>query len=278
MILSDKAVLILEKLNQFKYLSTQQLIALGVATHQPNIALAVSKLEDKFKPLINKIAFGAHPKHGRLENIYYLTKHGAEFLIENLNYSPESIYYPKNITSLYQADYFHRKNTVYFNIHFQNWLECNNYDLEFANYYFDRTGSNKDPQNPLKSKNKIMLDNENFIIPDFIAKFKNPERSFLFLAEVHHGKTTKRAIEQIVTHAKALNSGKPQHLFDYQKAIRIYYVLELPEYKKFLLDRLQNINGLEKFNNHFLFKTIKEMQADFWGGWEKMNGEKCNFI
>lgn len=273
--ITERQLQILEALARFKYLTAQQLAFIAGIKHSSNTSRLLKDLNERKKPLVDYKGFGIIPVHGRLARVFFLTKYGKEVIVEALGLSPESVKYVQNKHSLFQRDYFHRCDTVNFNIHFQKWLEASGYDLEFFTYYFDKTGSNRNQTGEIANSIQVR---DFKIVPDGIGLFSTPERAFLFLFEQHNGKDKKRAVDQIMAHCVAISEGGAPDKYGIQSAARVYYVFESESCLKSTLSELLQLPEYENFQKFFLFKSKDSLESDFFGGWLYASGEVSSFI
>lgn len=281
---SEAELKVLELLAKYKFLTSSQFVKLGVRNDRDNITKILRELLHTKKNLIERSSFGFMAGYGRLEDFYFLTKKGVNFLVEELGKDPSNIKAPIGTTTLFQRDYFHRWWCIDFYILLSQWIQTQEGEIIFLNYYFDKVGSNRNQdKGASKSINSLELTDEHttkksYIIPDIITKFKTPQREYLYIYEQHNGKDTKRAIEQIEQHFIALAQGTTNKKYNYEKATRIIFVFEFESCKKATIQRLKEIEHSQNFNNLFLFKTNEELKQDFFSKWELIDGTKTNFI
>ena len=141
--ISESKLRILEALAVFKYLSTSQFIKLGIKKYASQLYPLYKELIQKKKPYISKVSFGVDPQQGRLEDIYFLTQNGVDFLVEQLEKNIENIKYPKNNNSLFARYYQHRKYCVDFHIQLRLEARKVGFLIPFFHYYFDKVGRTK---------------------------------------------------------------------------------------------------------------------------------------
>jgi len=273
--ITERQLQILEALARFKFLTSDQIAKLFKLKNTNSINTLLLNLKERKRPLVDYKEFGLLPLHGRLARMHFLTSYGKDIVQEDLGYSPESIKFVKNSASLYRRDYFHRRDTVTFNMYFQQWLANNGYQLEFFNYYFDRTGSNRN--NTGETLNSLQVKDFK-IVPDGIGLFNTPERPYLFLFEQHNGKDKMRAVNQIAGHCMAISQGSASDKYEVDKAARVYYVYEEESCKRAVMKELRDNPNYKDVNKYFLFKTMESLQIDFYTGWQHFNGELVNFI
>lgn len=274
---TERAQKTIELLARFKYLTNSQMLALGLAKHAPNMRLTLCELQDG--DYVGHIGFGIAPKKGKLEHFYYLKQKGVE-LYKNmpLIYPECEPKFPKNLSTLFRADYEHRKDTILFNIEFFKWAISNQIQVEFVDYYFDTVGSNKGKKEAsLASKNKIQLENTS-ITPDIIAKIEGTGRDYLFAVEIHRGNDTNRLVKQLLWHCEAATVGAVQQKYDYNRAVKTYVILDSIDLLPYICAKLNARTEFEPFAPSFLFSSLDELQKDFFAGWKNCEGAQQNFI
>ena len=85
---------ILLALARYKFLTVKQIQMLGIsdATYTRKL---LKTMADRGKPFVKYVAFGVHPKVGKLENMYFLTHFGRDELVKGLGVDGESVRLPK---------------------------------------------------------------------------------------------------------------------------------------------------------------------------------------
>jgi hypothetical protein len=265
----------LEALARFKYLTAHQLARIFGVKSAGNMSVLFKGLEDRKKPLVGHREFGIDPQKGRLSRIHFLTAYGRDFVRDELDYADESIKFAKNAHSVFKRDYYHRQYTVDFNIAFQKWLGSQGHQFGFLDYYFDKSGSNRNGTGV--ALNAIQV-NDFQIIPDAIGQFYTEERPYLFLFEQHNGADKMRAVKQIGAHCLAIAEGSASDKYRINSAARVYYVFEFESCKRAVMNELKNDPHFENFNQYFLFKTMDSLTNNFYSGWQHFNGEITTFI
>ena len=280
-IISEKPLEIMEALAKYKFLTVSQFIELGISRHKQNVRAFLSELFKHTKPFAGKITYPLHPRNGRLENLYYLTTNGVQFLIDEMDYRENEIKFPKNTSSLASSDYFHRVNTIYFQIFLNKWLEKNFFELDFLHSYFDYNGANrvkKGEVGTLRAKTKVNIDENSYINPDMAFAFHTDKKPFLCLVEVHQGKDTLRLFRQIKEHQKALADAKPSEAFGVNVGARTLFIFELESCKQAVIKRINEVEDIKEYKGFFLFKTFDELYSDFFSNWSNTDGTLTNFI
>ena len=274
--LTENQIKAIELLSIFKYLSSSQFVKMGVFKKRSYLTNSLKILLDTKNPLISKHDF--NPINGKLESFYYLTKYGKRFLINECEYDEIQIKVPSGVNQIYLKDYFHRKYTIDFHIAFRQWVESQEGQVDFLNYYFDKAGNNRSGNDYVTALNKIQLDESISFIPDINEKFTINEKKYHFLLEQHNGNDSKRLFEQLYVHIHAILKQAVSLKYDYKKPYKVVIVCEERSVKDSVIKRLAKVQGIEHYNNFFIFKTNDELEEDFYTNWTLINREKTNFF
>ena len=140
--LSPSQESVLLSLARYKFLTTGQMLRLGIMTDRANLNKQISELRYWKNPLVGSATFGVNPKIGKLESIHHLTSHGAALIGERL--SPTiPVRFPKANTVFFGQDYFHRIHTINTHILIQERALNNDVELLFFLVYFDKLSTGK---------------------------------------------------------------------------------------------------------------------------------------
>jgi len=251
---------------------------MGLYKKRDYLTKALKPLVDMKRPLIAKHNF--NPINGKLESFYYLTKYGVQFLIEEEEFIGDIIKAPKGLSPVKLKDYHHRKFTVDFYIYLSRWLESNGGEINFLNYYFDKSGNNRsgDKSKFVTALNRIYIDKTNSFIPDINSMFFMDGKKHFCLFEQHDGKDTKRLFEQLYVHIIAIAKATVSKRYKLQESHKVVVVCEEQSVKDSVIKRLQKEKGIEHYNNFFLFKTNAELKEDFFKNWTLISGKQTTFF
>jgi len=276
--LTENQVVAIELIAKYKYLTSSQFVEMGIYKHRDYLTKSLRPLILQKRPLVAKYDF--NPINGKLESFYYLTKYGKKFLIDELEYSEDQIKAPKGVAPIKLKDYHHRKLTIDFHMYLNQWLESNDGDINFLNYYFDKSGNNRDADKNhfITALNRINIDRSNSFIPDINTKFSIDGQEYLYLFEQHDGKDTKRLLNQLRNHIIAIATGVVQKRYKLQKSHRVVVVCEFESVKNSVIQRLQKVESIEHYNNFLIFKINEELQEDFFNDWTLISGEETTFL
>lgn len=276
--LTENQVTAIELIAKYKYLTSSQFVEMGLYKHRDYLTKALRPLIIQKRPLIAKYDF--NPINGKLESFYYLTKYGKHFLIDELEYIENQIKAPKGVAPIKLKDYHHRKFTIDFHLYLNQWLESNDGEINFLNYYFDKSGNNRtgDKNQHVTALNRIHINRSNSFIPDINTKFSIDGKEYLYLFEQHDGKDAKRLFEQLYVHIVAISKGVVSQKYQFTKSHRVVVVCEFESVKNSVIKRLEKMDAIEHYNNFFIFKTNKELQKDFFKDWTLISGEKTTFL
>jgi hypothetical protein len=268
---------ILLALAEYKFLTASQLHRLGVGKDIAWIRSQAKEMTEGSNPFIERITFPILPRQGRVESVFYLTVKGKESLIEGLQVDEKNIKLPIGKSTLFQNDYAHRKHTIDFQIQLTQWVQHREkiLTMEFFDRYFDKIGNNRTLAN-LQSKNKIIISEEESIIPDGVFLLHTKQRAYLYLFEMYNGKDTKRVLEQVKKHAKALALGSASEKYHQSFSHKVILFFEFETMKKMLLERTKNDPYFNEVAIYFRCKSRESTELDFFKGWETLDGESVN--
>ena len=278
MYLKQKDSDVLVFLAKYKFLCSSQFTQLGLYKNKGDVTNLLKSMTEHKKPLIGVIKFPTDPTIGKLEYLYYLTNFGEKVLLEDLDYPQGKI---KKVKSkpIPTKDYFHRKSTINFHIALNQWLQANNGEIIFLNYYFDKLGTIRSKNyRSIIELNRFYLEDGKSFIPDISTKFRVNNESYIFLFEQHNGKDTKRLVEQLKVHLLAISQDVVSKRFNFYKSNRVAVVCEEPSVKDAVIDILQKSDIFKNFYNHFIFKTSDELRQEFFNNWTLINREIVSFI
>lgn len=266
---------VLEALSTFKFLSLSQMLGVGVGTTQYKyLWKQVVSMRDRKRKLIDRRSFNLEARLGRVEDLYFLTKHGKNVLVYDFRIPEEDIKIPIGKTIAYK-DYHHRKTTIDFQIKLYQWATERDYQISYFNAYFDKKGNNRSSKN-LTTLTRINFDGMDYFIPDAVFKLASQSKERLFLFELHRGHDTARLLKQIHKHAFALVRKFTHHQFNYdpQKSYSILLVFEHQSTKNAFLKRLsKESRAFSQIEQFFLCKSLYDlMQTEFDKGWLTLFG------
>ena len=263
---------VLEALARYKFLTTGQMLWLGIMTDRANLNRELKKLRDRKKPLLTTISFGVDPRIGKLENFHTLTLHGVSYLREQMQLPLEEIKHLKGTSTVFHRDYFHRLSTINFMIALDLWSIDQMKEITFFDSYFDTTGNaNKDKN--LVSKTRIDIPGQKSLYADGIFTLSSPEGNLLFAVEVYRGKDTARVMQQLRLYAYALGSGAINEKYDYGQAIRVLLIFDQPGNMEAVLEQLATDPFFEHVRPYFLLKAYQDiLDPDLLSFW--VSGER----
>lgn len=267
---------ILEALAKYKFLTTGQLLQLGIMSDRANLNKQIALLRKYYKPLIASITFGVHPQLGKLENIHHLTAFGAGVLWEQYG-EQYAVRFPKGGgNGLFRQDYFHRIHTVTIHIHFEQWAKQNFMEIVYFRTYFDKIATGK--ENGYRAETMIKMDEKEYLIADAICLLESVRRKELYAIELYNGNDTNRVYHSLFQHLKALNNGEPSGRFGLQYGSRVLCIFEWDSYKLQAMKRLQEDARFAAALEHFLFLSLEEMQAHSLKEWRAFDGTKRELL
>ena len=268
-IITPKQQEILMALARFKFLTTSQMVRLGIDKHSQNLNGNLVKLRERKRKLINHINFGMGKEY-----FYFLTQKGKQLLVDHLYLSPDEIKAPIGRTSFFSTDYNHRKSCISCIIEMMNSASQEGFEIEFCDWYFEKTGNNRRDKN-LQSKSRIELTNR-YIEADAIFMTSRANEKFLYVFEYERKRDSRYIYKKCRDYLEALTIGEPSIKYGFNKGCRVLYVFETPAIMKAVISRIQQDNDFRAFHKHFLFKHFKELESAFFSDWLSINNENMN--
>ncbi len=271
-ILSNSQLKILKYLAMFKFLTTSQLIQLGVSNRKSNLSVMLKPLKDSRRALVGEMEFAFIPTKGRLENFYFLKAKGQKVLIENQVLQSNDIKYPRGRSVVFTQDYFHRKYTI--DAHIACLQDClaNDLQLIFFDRYFDKIGNNRVQKN-LQAKTRMELYGE-YIIPDGALLIKSDSQSRLFALELYNDKNVKRISAQIEKHISGIKESALCRTYNIEKGHRLLAIFTDNKTKESVKECFID----STFKDYLLFRTYYDGMDHFLSGWETLTGLKTKLI
>jgi len=275
---------ILEALAQFQYLTSSQMVRLGIVKSRKTIYPHLARLSKQHKPAIGRVHYTINPIHGKPESTVFLTRDGMKWLVES-GYEPSLIKYPKQTTVNFASDYQHRLWTVDFFISVRNWAERSQYEMGEIEYYFQQSATNrnnKGGRNLAITRIDIDLEGKDYIWPDGICIIEREHTKPVFIFfEQHNGKDTKRFLEQVHGHVLAIREGIPAVKYGVKHAgqfvsNRVFCCFEYESCMVAAMRRLAQSDHFKPYLRFFLFRTTESLNAGtFEDGWLLASGHEA---
>lgn len=268
--LTDVQVKIIKSLATYKFLTISQMMKLGLGSDRAFIQKHIVGLRDRKNPFVSTTGAKTLAGSGRLEAVYFLATLGVEFA-QSLELS--DIKFPVNKQISHTQDYLHRKSVIDCEIA----LRSTGIQIEVFDRYFDTIGNNRISSN-LTSKTKIEYPggtlNSDAI---FILNVKELETKYLYCLEIHNGKDTKKALEQMAAYVTALSVKAPSLKYGFERGCRVLWVFEHEGCMKAVQQRAMQDPNLPRAEKLFLCKLQSDPQNIFFD-WETLKGEKVNMF
>ncbi len=266
---------ILKALSQYRYLTTNQILDLGIAKDRGHLGKVLASLlsanrrsttgERKPKE-IGELDFGVKVGKGRLPRLYFLTKRGAQ-LLEMMAPDLAPVRFPARVVR-FAPDYEHRVSCVDFHIALNTWATGADQVVTDYRHYFDwspaRSGQTPSPATRLQLGHKRVDADAIFLLSDPTGV----ARSFVF--EMANGVDTGRVLEKMEHLARALDDGSLNRAlsFPQEQAVRILFVFEHRRTAELVATRADSFRKVHEYAPHFLLKTLEDVgDANFRQDW-----------
>lgn len=272
---TDSQLKILKALGRYMFLTVQLIDTLQIFQNKISIYRSIKPLKEGKRPLLISKSFGIHPIKGQLPALLYLSKYGKELLMD-YGYDESKIKLPINKT-LVSTDYYHRVSNLTFFVKVDLLLKSNSGHIIFLDYYFSKAQKQKN-QKFARAKNRIDLDEDNYIIPDIVLKFNYHQNNYIYLVEIHNGNNSNKCLTQIINHIKAIDLGTPRKKYNHPRNNRVVFIFEYESCMKSIMKKMEQDSKFTRYINLFLFNTIKNMNCDFGNNWLTFKNRRCNLI
>lgn len=279
--LSPTGFEILKALAQYRFLTTRQMLAMGIVRDRGYLGQVLASLlsanrqdttgERKPKE-IGELDFGVKVGKGRLPRMYFLTKRGAA-LLEELEPDIAPVRFPARVVR-FAPDYEHRVSCVDFQITLDAWAHATNRTVIGFRQYFD--WSKATAGNQPAPATRLQLDHKR-IDADALFLLRDPsgiERQFVF--EMANGIDTGRVLQKMEHLAKGLGDGSLNRALSFpaDEAVRILFVFEYRRTAELVASRADSFPHLRQFAPHFLLKPLEDLSADtFRQDWMSLDPE-----
>ncbi len=251
---------ILEALARYKFLTSSQMIRLGISKRRSNLSVMLKPLKETKRAFIGEMQFAFIPTKGRLENFYYLKNKGKRILLDS-GMEETEIRIPKGRTVMFTQDYFHRKYTIDCHIACDLSAVQHGVKVLFFDRYFDKTGNNRISKN-LQAKTKVATDLD-YIIADGSLLIESEHGSKLYALELYNDKNTKRILRQLDKHLEGIKSATLCRNYGIEKAHRLLAIFTHSETKKAVMAKFED----KRLGKYVFFNDYERVVEDFFEGW-----------
>lgn len=188
----------LDALATYQYLTTQQMVRLGLSCSRSHVIDRVlngirQEITDAPRQakrrLIGRCVFGSVIGHGRLFDLYYLTKIGAETVAQRHGVSVSQLRYPKRPPQ-FVRDYHHRVAFIDAHIALVAWAKTQRLTIIGFHRYFDCT------QNRV-SNTFMSVAGVNLIPDGCLTVQTSQQQELVYYVEVHLGSRPAEIVKQL---------------------------------------------------------------------------------
>jgi hypothetical protein len=245
----------------YRFLTVHQMLRLGVAKDEGNLRKNLNRMlsakrdgSGLSRPKeIGVLDFGVLVGKGRLSRLYFLTPRGAEALKRADRHAPDAA--PVKHAVRFQNDYFHRVNTVDFQITLSQFAETHGHEITMSRQYFSWT--QKVGRSPARPETSIDL-LPGYIDPDSTYMLTGPDGTErLLLVEVANGHNVGRVVEKLEKYAQAVDSLAINTAFDYgERAPRVLWLFEHQRTLELVQKRAQDSSWISSYVPYFFLRTL----------------------
>jgi len=246
--LNASQLTILQHLHKFRFLTTGQLLRLGVSKHRPHANRLLRDLRAGPKPLVGRTNYPTDPKRGKLESIHHLTPAGFQVLRE----LQLTEHLPPTGAQAYK-DYYHRVHTI--DIHIAFWEYCRTFGLDLVVWtnYFDRARG--------EAATALRLSDGSDLLPDALAVVGQDRKAFLFAIEMYNGQDVTRTMRQLRKHVQGLADGAVAAAYNLEKNHYVLCVFEVEALMASVQKAVAADDYFAKSLDYFGFKTLQSIRT-----------------
>lgn len=277
--LSNTQAAILASLARFRFLTADQMQALGITTgKRKGYLYRVLAALCEAPALVEKYA--PKPIHGKgtFPSLHFLTKRGAETLAELTQGDTRDYKFPKGKVT-FSRMLVHFTRCVWCEIYIRKWADANGHAVDFYHNDFDTEGDNRTGKTgKLRKLTRVDMENGFRLIPDAAFCLTDAEGTQrLFLLEVHNEMRSKRIHEKLAEYREAIADGSIRRHFQYEYSPRILTIFEGRRHIDHALLAMQKSGKFRGWEAYFYNKTLEDLQADFRHGWRTLDEMRALF-
>ncbi len=248
--INTNQLIILQHLHRFRFLTTGQLMRLGISKDRAHMNRLLRSLREAPKALAGHTIYPVDPVRGKLESIHHLTPAGLQVLRELQLIEVDEI--PATGAQAYK-DYYHRVHTV--DIHIAFWEYCRTYGLDLAIWtnYFDRSKG--------EAATALRLSDGSDLLPDALTIVAKDGEASLFAIEMYNGQDVTRTMKQLKKHVHGLADGALGAAYNLEKAHYVLCVFEVDALMESTRKAVATDDYFAKSLDYFGFKTLASIRT-----------------
>ena len=259
--ISNHERLVVDTLLHYKFLTIAQLSKLLKFEITPAI---VEVMQDKLilKSLKNKN--------------FTINQEPLYFVLPNKHFDIDPQLYFQDIdlrkVSISEDDYFHIYHTVNYHILFSSYAKFRHITINYFSAYFDAF-KNKTKKNELEASGKFILDSGEFIIPNATMNFSLPSKNeYIYVLDLFSDTDVSNIVNRINKYNQIFIQNK-------YKLDRVIFIFQDDKIKDEAFNAISDSEILKENQEHFLFKTVQNLENDFSLQWMSFNSnEQTNFL
>lgn len=264
---SEKSLKLLKATAKYKFIGYSQFKRLGIEAHSSNLSSMVRDLTKCAKPFLKEV-----PHRPQYEKKFYLTKRGAELLVEMELMKADEIKYPKHTVNTSSQEQKHRSQTVDFQIELDLACEKKGINVVLCDRYFDTTGNTRERN--LKSKTALIYEDDKTLKADilFIIELPNGTKE-AYTFEHENGNDSLKSFDKMIQHGKAILLGSLNKEYSFNKGYRTLWVFEHESMIEVILNKVEGNPFFKNMKEHFLMKPYDLIADNFFGDWRNLDGD-----
>ena len=266
---------ILDALARYRFLTTSQIISLGIASYPSSLSRTLRNFDAFRKPLVTRSRFSevVAGRSGRLakEDLLTLTPKGAELLLAAQPDRNDMIRFSRS-KGISARDYEHTRETVDFHILLDQFADDHDCSVDCFHTYHDHTGANSGHKaakgiDLLRRQTTFEVTDQGErwrFSADAVFHLTDPAgKGHLFAVEIQRGMDTKRLCDKLRTHyIPALAEGVISEAYGVNHNATILIVCENQSLLENTIKRLADDPEFTHFHKCFAFHTITGLRGE----------------
>jgi len=265
---------ILEALATYRYLTAEQMLRLGVTRDYSYLNERLRAIARRKPMIIHRLRDEYRPPRPYL---HWLTpkgakRHFAKSLAEGDLIAPTADRPP-------EEDFDHRLACVDFHIALRQWASAAFVDIDWYHADYDPVEGGAKGGRP-SFKTTISTGKRN-IVPDGVFAYTDGMGTQrLYVLEMNMGDRPLRVVKKLLAYGPALRSQAIQQKYEFEFGARILFVFvtneALEKVRMQLVEKHQDV--IADVEHLFFFKTLTDVQEEFYQGWQKLSGEETRLL
>lgn len=260
---------ILEALATYRFLTSAQLMRLGVTSDRTHLYDTLRTLKRRKPALVRELAYGPAPGIGRPPSLYLLDPNAGPVLAD-IDPSWHGLAIPRTVRAI-TTDYRHRVLCVDFHIALRAWASSTGGRVDLYAAYYDPVPAGGRGRQP-HHRTRVAFPG-GVVVPDAILALVDKRGARrLFAFELYAGRRTDRVIEQLETYLRAFAGKALETAYPNEYGIPVLVAFEDREGMDLVRERARDHSGLSGAGASFFLAAVPDFADGFPHAWRRFDG------